>query len=61
MRGVFAVEVLACPGCHGRPRLVVVLDASAAAARILKHLRLPTEVPAPAPARASPVSDKWAD
>ena len=61
MRRVFAVDVLACPGCHGRLRLVAVLDASAAVARILKHLHLPTEVPAPAPARASPVPDEWAD
>ena len=61
MRRVFAVDVLACPGCHGRLRLVAVLDASAATARILQHLHLPTEVAPPAPARASPVPDEWAD
>jgi hypothetical protein len=61
MRRVFAVDVLACPGCNGRLRLVAVLEASMAAARILQHLRLPTEVPMPAPARASPVPDEWAD
>lgn len=61
MRRVFAVDVLACPGCNGRLRLVAVLEASVATARILQHLRLPTEVPVPAPARASPVPDEWAD
>jgi len=58
---VFAIDVLACPSCGGPLRLVAVIDASAATARILQHLHLPTEVPAPAPARASPVPDEWAD
>ena len=61
MRRVFEIDVLACPGCGGRLRLVAVLDASAATVRILEHLHLPTEVPAPAPARASPAVDDWAD
>lgn len=61
MRRVFAVDVLACPGCDGRLRLVAVLDASVDTARILQHLGLPTEVPRPALARASPAPDEWAD
>jgi len=61
MRRVFEIDVLACPGCGGRLRLVAVLDASAATVRILEHLHLPAEVPAPAPARASPPADDWAD
>jgi hypothetical protein len=61
MRRVFAIDELACPGCGGQLRLVAVLDASAATARILQHLQLPTEVPAPAPARAPPTPDDWAD
>jgi hypothetical protein len=61
MRRVFEIDVLACPGCGGRLRLVAVLEASAATTRILQHLHLPTEVPASAPARASPVPDEWAD
>jgi hypothetical protein len=59
MRRVFAIDVLACPGCGGRLRLVAVLDASAVTVRILQHLHLPTEVPAPAPTRASPAPDEW--
>jgi hypothetical protein len=50
-----------CPGCSGRLRLVAVLDPSVATVRILQHLHLPTEVPPPAPARASPAPDDWAD
>ena len=61
MRRVFDIDVLACPGCGGRLRLVAVLDASAATARILEHLHLPTEVLAPVPARASPATDDWVD
>ena len=61
MRRVFEIDVLACPGCGGRLRLVAMLDASAATARILSHLHLPTKVPAPAPSRASPATDDWID
>ena len=49
MRRVFAVDVLACPSCGGRLRLVAVLDASAATVRILQHLQAPDRS-----ARASP-------
>jgi hypothetical protein len=61
MRRVFDIDVLACSGCGGRLRLVAVLEASAATVRILAHLRLPTQVPAPVPARASPATDDWVD
>jgi hypothetical protein len=56
MRRVFAIDVLACPGCGGRLRLIAVIEASATA-RILAHLHLPPEVPAPVPSRASPATD----
>lgn len=61
MRRVFAIDVLACPGCGGRLRLIAVIEASAATARILAHLHLPAEVPAPVPSRASPATDDWGD
>ena len=60
MRRVFDVDVLACPTCGGRLRLIAVLDASETTARILRHRGLPTEVPAPRPARAPPTEDDWA-
>ena len=60
MRRVFALDVLACPRCGGRLRLIAVFESSDTTARILRHLQLPTEVPPPAPARAPPRKDDWA-
>jgi hypothetical protein len=59
MQRVFALDVLACPRCGGRLRLIALLDASAVTARILRHLGLPDTVPAPCPSRAPPLDD-WA-
>ena len=53
MRRAFEVDVLACPRCGGRLRLVALIEASAVARRILRHLGLPADVPRPSPARAS--------
>ena len=60
MRRVFELDVLSCPRCGGRLRLIAVLEASDTTARILRHLHLPTEVPPPAPARPPPDVDDWA-
>lgn len=60
MRRVFAIDVLACPGCGGRLRLLAVIEASEITRRILRHLALPSEVPPPAPARAPPGAGDWA-
>lgn len=60
MRRVFAVDVLACARCGGRLRLIATLEASETTRRILRHLDLPTDVPAPTPARAPPGADDWA-
>jgi Putative transposase len=51
----FEVDVLACPRCGGRLRLLALLEAGAVTARILRHLGLATEVPAARPARAPPL------
>lgn len=56
MRRAFEVDVLACPQCGGRLRLVALLEAGTVTARILRHLGLPEEVPAPRPARAPPLA-----
>jgi hypothetical protein len=62
MRRAFDVDVLACPRCGGRLRLLALLEAVAVTARILRHLGLATEVPAARPARAPPLpaADEWA-
>ena len=41
MRRAFEVNVLACPRCGGRLRLIALIEASAVARRILTHLALP--------------------
>jgi hypothetical protein len=56
MRRSFGLDVLACPRCGGRLRLIALIDEAAVIARILRHLRLPTEVPTPRPGRAPPLS-----
>ena len=58
MRRAFEVDVLKCPRCGGRLRLIALIEASVGCARrILTHLRLPADVPRPVPARAPPNSD----
>jgi hypothetical protein len=47
--------VLACPRCGGRMRLVATIEQREVIKRILRHLGLPTELPAPRPARAPPL------
>ena len=50
----FAIDVLACPRCGGRMRLVALVTEAASAARFLRGLGEPTEVPSRAPARGPP-------
>jgi hypothetical protein len=54
MRRTFGFDVLACPRCDGRFRLVALIEHAEAVQRILRHLGLPVEVPRPRPARAPP-------
>ncbi len=54
MRRTFAIDVLACPLCDGRLRLIALIEPSGVARRILTHLGLPADVPRPTPARAPP-------
>jgi putative transposase len=54
MRRTFGLDVLACPRCGGRLRLVALIEQASVVQRILRHLGLPTEVPEPRPARAPP-------
>ena len=58
MRRAFGFDVLACPRCGHAMRLIALIEQADVIGRILRHLGEPTEVPAPAPARAPPlVSD----
>ncbi len=54
MRRTFGLDVLACPRCGGRFRLVALIEQASVVQRILRHIGLSTEVPEPRPARAPP-------
>ena len=55
MERTFRIDVLACPRCGGRLHLIALIEEAAVIDRILRHLGLPTETPAPRPARAPPL------
>ena len=55
---MYDIDVLACP-CGGRIRVIAVIESPAVIRRILKHLGLPAEPPAIAPARGPPMHDGW--
>ena len=67
MQRTFGFHVLSCPRCGGRLRLVALIEAAPVIGRILRHLGVPTEIPAPHPARAPPLRvgvrtvDGWDD
>jgi len=50
----FAVDVLACPRCHGRMRLLAMVQEPANVARFLAAMGEPTEVPRRSPGRGPP-------
>jgi hypothetical protein len=52
MKRTFGYNVLGCPHCGGRLRLVALIEEAAVIGRILAHLGLPTDLPAAGPARA---------
>ncbi len=59
LRRSFSVDVLDCPKCHGRLRIVAVITEREPVRRILTHLGLPTE--SPPIARARDPTDDLAD
>jgi hypothetical protein len=54
LKRVFEIDVLTCPWCGGRRKLIALLTDGQVVRRILEHLGLPTATPALAPARAPP-------
>ena len=45
MRRSLGLDVLACPRCAGRLRLIALIEAPAVIERLLWHLGLPPEIP----------------
>jgi hypothetical protein len=54
MRRTYGLDVLACPRCGGRFRLIALIDERAVIERILAHLGRPTQVAMPQASRAPP-------
>jgi hypothetical protein len=51
LRRSFEVDVLQCPKCQGRLRVLAVITEREAVQRILGHLGVPADTPLPARAR----------
>jgi Putative transposase len=59
---VFDVDVLKCPRCpNGRMEVIAAISELPVVAKILAHLKLPTALPQPCPARAPPWSEDELD
>jgi hypothetical protein len=56
LRRVFEIDVLRCARCAGRLRFVAAIDDPEVVRRILGHLRLPTSIAPPLPARPPPAA-----
>jgi len=54
LKKVFAVDVLACPDCGGRLRLIAFIAGATVACRILDHLGLDSQGPPVARGQAPP-------
>jgi hypothetical protein len=61
MQRTYGIDVLACPRCGGRLRLIALIERAAVIDRILRHLGVPAEIPAPRPARSPPTEPDMSD
>jgi len=61
LRRTFAIDVLACPDCGGRLRLVATISDGQVIEKILAHLGLPNAPLNPAPARSPEWLPDWPD
>ena len=61
MRRAFDIDVLACPNCGGRMRLLATIDAPLVIEPILARLGLPTDSVRPDPAQPPPAAPLFAD
>ena len=54
MRRTFRFDVLRCPRCGGRLRLLALIEHASTVQRILRHLGLPTDLRSPGPRERRP-------
>jgi hypothetical protein len=59
LRRVFRHEVLVCPGCGGRRRVLGIVESPAAVARVLGHMGLDPQPPPRSPARGVQGRLEW--
>ena len=59
MRRVFDVDVLLCPGCGGRRKVLAAIHDPASIEKVLAAMGLSSEVPALAAARSPPARGDW--
>ena len=55
MTRAFLIDVLECPRCSGRMKLIALIEEPRVVRKILNHLGLPTNIPTPHPARSPPL------
>jgi hypothetical protein len=55
MKRTFGFDVLDCPRCGARLRLIALIEQATAIGRILRHLGPWTDLPVARPARAPPL------
>jgi hypothetical protein len=58
MARAFLIDVLNCPRCGGRLKLIALIDQPSVISKILNHLGLPTTVPSPSTPRPPPGPDE---
>jgi hypothetical protein len=56
LKRVFAIDVLECPRCFGRMRLIATIHSAEALQKILDCLGLPSRAPPVSPARRSDIA-----
>jgi hypothetical protein len=54
LRRTFAIDVLACPSCKGRMKLLAIVTRPESIGRYLAALGEPTELPLRSPSRGPP-------
>lgn len=56
MARAFLLDVLECPKCSGRMKLIALIDEPPVVRKILEHVGLSTVIPSPRPARSPPLN-----
>jgi len=56
MQRVFAIDVLLCPSCGGRMKVIAEISDKRVARKMLEHVGLSSDVPEQWPARGPPES-----